>query len=340
MSDDTQIAAASNYLRYLPAVFSKAADDFLARYLKIFEKLFTGLSDATLDGRRGIQQLLAAEVIGNLFYSRFSFLFPPSNHDFIPLISGLPQKQQDELLTLFDSFIGVPTAPHPLAGHVAALSSGGDDALAAFKAWLDDLLTWLASWVNMVLDSSWSLDKKRRVIAEIVALYRLRGTAAGLGMLIDLLLDLPMPVHCYTPQGFAQVTGPVSVSVVNPQPSAITLTEKADKNSFVLQCAYRPGAPLVSGYAPWLFFVRVALPAYTDPAKVLDKVGAEQVQTLLAKLTVVLDAAKPAASCYQIQILGGMCLQPYPEPSSSSSSTPYPPQLNLNAVLSTQMPTP
>lgn len=338
MSDATQIAAASDYMRYLPAVFSKSGDDFLARYLKIFEKLFTGLSDASLDGRRGIQELLAAEVIGNMFYSRFSFLFPPGNHDFIPPISGLPEQQEDELLTLFDSFIGVPAAPHPLAEHVAALSSGGDDALAAFKTWLDDLLAWLASWVNMVLDSSWSLDKKRLVIAEIVALYRLRGTAAGLGMLINLLLDLPMQVNCYTPPGSAQVTGPVSVTVSNPQPPAITLTEKAAKGSFVLQCAYRPGMPLVSGYAPWLFFVQVALPGYTDPTKVLDKAGAQQVQTLLAKLTTLLDAAKPAASSYQLQILGGMCLQPPPSPSPSPS--PYPPQLNINAVLSTQMPSP
>ena len=72
MSDTPQIADASRYMRYLPAVFAKSGDDFLGRYLKIFEKLLTGLDDGTLDGRRGIQELLADGVIGNLFYSRFT----------------------------------------------------------------------------------------------------------------------------------------------------------------------------------------------------------------------------------------------------------------------------
>jgi len=336
MSDTTQATAASNYMRYLPAVFSKSGDDFLARYLKIFQKLLTGLSDTTLDGRRGIQELLAGDVIGNLFYSRFSFLFDKSDHDFIPPISGLGDEQRDALLTLFNSFIGVPEPSNPLLGHVAALAAGSSDDLAAFNVWLNEFLDWLASWVDLVLDGSWSLDKKRTVIAQSMALYRLRGTAAGLSMLINLLLDLPMQVSCYSPDISEQVYGPVSVNVLNPQPASIFVMEAAGKpDTFVLQCAARPGMPLVSGYAPWVFQVQVVLPLYLNPMWVPTKAGAQQIQALLPALTTLLDAVKPAATRYQLQVLGGMCLQKH---KPKRPKLPPPPQLDTNAFLGTQVP--
>jgi hypothetical protein len=338
MSDTPQIADASRYMRYLPAVFAKSGDDFLGRYLKIFEKLLTGLDDGTLDGRRGIQELLADGVIGNLFYSRFSFLFPNDDHDFIPLISGLPASQEEAILAVFNSYIGVPATPDPTAGYVASLS-GSSNWETDFLAWLNDFLNWLASWMDLVLGNSWTLDKKRLVIAEIMALYRLRGTVQGMSMLIDLLLDLPVLVNCYTPPHSAPVTGPVSVTVSNPVPPPIVVTGEAGvSQTFVLQCAYRPGMPLISGYAPWLFLVQVILPAYINPQYVLNVDGAQQVQTLLGQLTLLLDAMKPAATHYQMQILGGMCLQPYPDP--LQPTIPQPPQLTVNAVLGTQMPSP
>lgn len=329
MSEQSQLAAASSYLRYLPGVLAKAGDGFLGRYLRIFEKLLTGLDDQVLGGRRGIQELLAAGVIGNMFYSRFTFLFPPTDHDFIPPISSLPDTQRDAILALFDSFIGVPARTDPFAGYVVTPQTGSTGWQADFTAWLNEFLDWLASWVDLVLDHSWTLDKKRQVIAEIMALYRLRGTAQGMSLLINLLLDLPMSVTCYTPIGSPTVKGPVSVNVLNPtSPSIVVNGNAVTPHTFILKCAYQPGTPLVSGYAPWLFQVQVVLPAYGDDTRVLDKNGAQQVQTLLKQLTTLLEAIKPAASRYQLQILGGMCLLP----------DPYRPCLNLNAILGTQMP--
>jgi hypothetical protein len=328
MSDGAQAAGSTSYMRYLPAVFAKADDDFLFRYLKIFQKLLTGLADSTLDSRRGIQELLAAGVIGNLFYSRFSFLFSPTDHDFIPPISGLPEDQEKKILTDFDSYIGVPAPSSALDGYLAD-GTGSGDAQASFTAWLNDLLAWLAGWVDLVLDNGWSIDKKRQVIAEIMALYRLRGTPQGTSMLVNLLLDLPMQVSCYSTSPGKPVYGTVSVNVLNPTPPPILVNGKAGSpGTFVLRCAYLPGTPLVSGYAPWLFLVQVVLPAAGNPQLVLNATGAQQVQALLGQLATVLDAAKPAGTHYQIQILGGMSLQPLP----------YQPILGVNAVLGTTVP--
>lgn len=332
----TDMPAASNYLRYLPGVFAKTDDDFLARYLKIFEKLLTGVNDTTLNGRRGIQELLDADVVGNLFYSRFSFLFDKSDRTFIPPLSGAGDERRDALLTLFDSFIGVPAPSSPLAGHIASPSLGDGNGLAPFTAWLDDFLNWLGSWIGVLLDSHWTLDKKRSVIAQALALYRLRGTAQGMSMLIDLLLDLPIQISCYSPDTSQQVYGPLTVNVLNPQPASIVVTEKAGQgNTFVLQSAWWPGLPVVSGYAPWIFLVQVVLPACTNTAWVPDKAGAQQIQALLAALTTLLDAVTPAASRYQLQVLGGMCLPAHSD--QTAPSTPPPPQLDINAILGTQV---
>lgn len=47
---------------------------------------------------------------------------------------------------------------------------------------LDSLfLTYLASWVALILDQNWDLSKKRRWLKRIVPLYHRRGTRAGLG---------------------------------------------------------------------------------------------------------------------------------------------------------------
>lgn len=44
----------------------------------------------------------------------------------------------------------------------------------------EGLLQWLASWVNLVLDEGWPLEKRRKLIASAVELYQLRGTRKGL----------------------------------------------------------------------------------------------------------------------------------------------------------------
>ncbi|MFL7794237.1 MAG: phage tail protein [Anaerolineae bacterium] len=43
-----------------------------------------------------------------------------------------------------------------------------------------DLLPWLASWFNLVLDERWPEEKRRRLLRSTVSLYRQRGTCRGL----------------------------------------------------------------------------------------------------------------------------------------------------------------
>jgi len=44
----------------------------------------------------------------------------------------------------------------------------------------EDFLPWIASWLDLVLDENWPLEKRRRLIRSAVELYRWRGTRRGM----------------------------------------------------------------------------------------------------------------------------------------------------------------
>ncbi|MBI3284912.1 MAG: hypothetical protein HYZ65_08705 [Burkholderiales bacterium] len=304
----------STYLRYLPALYSTSDPAFLAQYLKVFEKILTGIEDEQLDGRKGIQELLAADVIGNLFYPRLSFLFSPDDTSFIPPISGATTEQESAILAELNSYIGVPDEEDPLAAYVAQTQHASDPQ-ASVEGWLNDFLIWLGGWVGLLVDDAWSIDKKRTVMAEIMALYRMRGSVQGLMLLTDLLLDLPLQIKGirYDQNGKQQeALGEITVKFSNPVVPAIpvsaTVSNPVDP-PFILQDSYQSPAPVVSGYLPWLFAVQMTLPNATDPSFILTANNVQQIQALYLQLQQLLPLIKPAASKFVISIVPSMQLQ-------------------------------
>jgi phage tail-like protein len=57
-----------------------------------------------------------------------------------------------------------------------------------------DFLSWLSSWVDLILDERWSEDKKRYLIKNIVQLYRNRGTIEGFRYMINQFFDIDIEV--------------------------------------------------------------------------------------------------------------------------------------------------
>ena len=109
-------------------------------------------------------------------------------------------------------------SPHPLADTLPALFqeddftqrfiSAFDAALAPVFATLDnlpayldpwlapeDFLNWLAGWFGMALDESWSLDRRRGLVAKAFDFYRMRGTAGGLRAQLELLTGGTIELH-------------------------------------------------------------------------------------------------------------------------------------------------
>lgn len=316
------------YLRYLPAVYSTTSPAFLSQYLQIFEKILTGIPDTELDSRKGIAELLAAPVIGNLFYPRLSFLFPPTDSVFIPPISGASKNEETQLLTELNTYIGVPDSTDLMAGYSTTVQNAQTDPLAGITGWLNDFLVWLGSWVDLVVDNSWSIDKKRTVVAEIMALYRLRGTPQGMSMIINLLLDLPttMTGVSYSENNTqSSITGQMSVVVSNPTVPAFPVSNQVSQ-AFVLQSAYQTGSPVVSGYLPWLFVVKLLLPNAYDSNYILTSENVVQIQSVLMQLRQILNKIRPAGSQFNILLIPSMQLQ-----ASGHAS-----QLGVNSLLGEQ----
>ncbi|MHC5054541.1 MAG: phage tail protein I [Planctomycetota bacterium] len=54
----------------------------------------------------------------------------------------------------------------------------------------DEFLPWLSSWVALVLDETWSVEKRRQLIREALELYRWRGTIRGLRSFVEIYTGL------------------------------------------------------------------------------------------------------------------------------------------------------
>jgi phage tail-like protein len=103
----------SSYLKYLPEIYQESA--FTGRFLKIFEKILTGIDDGVRPDQPGIEQVL--DNLGDYFDAR--------------------------------------TAPL-------------------------EFLDWLAHWLALDLPEDWPQEVKRRLVPQIVQLYKKRGTKQGL----------------------------------------------------------------------------------------------------------------------------------------------------------------
>ena len=79
------------------------------------------------------------------------------------------------LLMLFESFL------KPIERQIDTLDDTFDPRLTPAA-----LLPWLATWVDLRLDAAWSEDKQRRLLRSCVALYRQRGTHAGLSAFLEI----------------------------------------------------------------------------------------------------------------------------------------------------------
>lgn len=93
----------------------------------------------------------SAEPVSGDFLARFMGLFDQLRGDMLAPIDALP--------ALFD----------PKATPAAEAGESGED-----------FLDWLGGWIGIALDRSWSVARRRRLVAEAPQLFRIRGTVAGL----------------------------------------------------------------------------------------------------------------------------------------------------------------
>lgn len=74
----------------------------------------------------------------------------------------------------------------------APLHASVDDLDAYFDPQLapSDFLTWLGTWLGADLNRRWPVKRRREFVAKAVKAYRLRGTAEGIAMAVELYTGL------------------------------------------------------------------------------------------------------------------------------------------------------
>jgi phage tail-like protein len=78
--------------------------------------------------------------------------------------------------------------------------SGLETTIGRIAGYLDpqqtdaDFLPWLASWVTLTLRADWDTQTQRDFIMQIVPLYQLRGTKAGLLQMLGLYTKSPVQI--------------------------------------------------------------------------------------------------------------------------------------------------
>jgi len=154
---------------------------------------------------------------------------------------------------------GIPglASPRPLIGVLPSLyqedefaarfTGAFDEILAAVistidnvPAYLDPALTpedfidWLASWVGVLLDETWPIERRRAFVAEATDLYRHRGTARGLAHHIRVFTSGDVQIvesgaAAWSPESGAAApgTGDFTVNVRLRVPASTTIEESS-----------------------------------------------------------------------------------------------------------------
>lgn len=336
----------SSYLNYLPGIYSapdgSGNPPFLALYLKVFEKLLSGIGDGgdlaaanpnldlSIANRAGIRQLLNASVIGGVFYPRWSFLFPSGDQNsdpsvFMPPLSG--DDDSDDQTALFNTlanYFGLPE----FAGEV--------DGLSPVEVWARSFLSWLGGTIGLEIDKNWSIDSVRTLIGQAFPFARARGTPMGMTWVLNAyLLARPVAIdgvtltnatvdECFRPTIIVYDEDPGT-----PPAFRVCDSYAADPaQAIIISDVVGPtidrdltGAPTgvddttVVAYVPWRFEVNITLSA-TASVSMNDQ--ARAVQAYFRLVRSALDSARPALTTYAVDFTVNVVRTP----SSSSSSPP------------------
>jgi len=155
-----------------------------------------------------------------------------------------------------------------------------------------EFLKWLGSWLNLALAEEWEEDKKRDLIAEAAALYKQKGTPAGIARFIDIYTGtVPLIIE------HARVLKPIVLNEKNRIGIDTVLMQtpvrgfRLGDDSILGRSALRDTA--LSAEDPFL--------ATAHRYTVILNLAAREFQKFEKGVKRILDEEKPAHTCYNLR---------------------------------------
>jgi hypothetical protein len=310
MTMPSDIQSPPRYIELLPQIYRKSGDNdnpLVENYLKIFEKILTGEEtlpeDSTLYRRKGLGQTL--NVLPDLFYPRFSFLFDPESKEFIPPILGSNQEQYE---TDLNSYVGATYAEYG--------SKNDSQWQVEYAAWMDEMLDWMGQRIGLKYNPEWNADTRRYLAAVFMPYYRERGTVACLQAMLQIFLGNGDPEDPLAENKIVKNIQVFDLSQnylpANGKDKGMPIEGYRVGVNMTLADGYVEGKPLLGAKRPYAWLVRVV---FLNSKK-------DQVDDFMAKFNQLLDEEKPALGCCNVQLQAPFRVGP-------GSAT----QLNVNACL-------
>jgi phage tail-like protein len=150
----------------LPAFTGNAADALLEKAVGRYLRFRICLSGDELNNTSPRLKSL------NVYFPRRTYL------QYLPTVYQEDRSSREYLEKFLSIFETMMTGTEKQVDHLTRY-------LDAFAA-PDNFIPWLSSWLAIAADENWPATKKRKLIAEAPALYKKRGTPAGLSRLIEL----------------------------------------------------------------------------------------------------------------------------------------------------------
>jgi phage tail-like protein len=127
-----------------------------------------------------------------------------------------------------------------------------ETTLDCFTSYLDpaiapeDFLAWTGTWLGAILDDDMTIEQRRALVGEVVEIYGLRGTAAG----ISRLVELSLPVTCEVIEGGGATASTVPGSALPGTQSAAFIVEIRTRTGSLSDHQQRRAVLLVEATRP------------------------------------------------------------------------------------------
>lgn len=196
----------------------------------------------------------------------------------------IPQKGLEEIIASISKLFA-PLEMSDIVSDIAQLSAPNPGETFNPSEMEKEFLQWLAGWVALSLRADWTPDQQRQFLANIVSLYRYRGTKDNLAKLLEIYTNGLQPIITEPQDTPFQIRNILTLGTKTQIPFEI--------NEFQIHEPLTVGVNTqIGGAVPHYFHVKVKIPKL----KLADLDRQREI------ISALIDLQKPAHTYYDLEL--------------------------------------